>query len=119
MRTGRIALSVALSIGGVVAQSAQAQEYRGTMEQQMACTPDVWRLCGDQNPDVNRIQAHDTCPSVAIFLLCCSNSCAFAFEIGVSELSGIGAECCSRRGRNQWWRGTSSDVPPPALRSRQ
>jgi hypothetical protein len=25
------------------------------MEQQMACTPDVWRLCFDQIPDVNRI----------------------------------------------------------------
>jgi hypothetical protein len=27
------------------------------MEQQMACTPDVWRLCSDQIPDVNRIVA--------------------------------------------------------------
>ncbi len=39
------------------AQAAFAEEYRGTMEQQMACTPDVWRLCGDQIPDVNRIVA--------------------------------------------------------------
>jgi hypothetical protein len=23
----------------------------------LACTPDVWRLCGDQIPDVNRIVA--------------------------------------------------------------
>jgi hypothetical protein len=36
---------------------AVAQEYRGTMEQQMACTPDVWRLCGSAIPDVNRIVA--------------------------------------------------------------
>ncbi|MDE5441496.1 hypothetical protein GWG65_08530 [Bradyrhizobium sp. CSA207] len=58
MRTERIALGVALAIGGIVAQSAaSAQEYRGTMEQQMACTPDVWRLCSDQIPDVNRIVA--------------------------------------------------------------
>ncbi|WP_128946428.1 hypothetical protein [Bradyrhizobium zhanjiangense] len=58
MRTGRIALGVALAIGGIVAQNAAfAQEYRGTMEQQMACTPDVWRLCSDQIPDVNRIVA--------------------------------------------------------------
>ncbi len=56
MRTGRIALGMALLIG-VVAQGAQAQEYRGTMEQQMACTPDVWRLCSDQIPDVSRITA--------------------------------------------------------------
>lgn len=58
MRTQRIALGVALAIGGIVAQSAaSADEYRGTMEQQMACTPDVWRLCSDQIPDVNRITA--------------------------------------------------------------
>ncbi|WP_027551979.1 hypothetical protein [Bradyrhizobium sp. Cp5.3] len=56
MRTERIALGVALAIG--VAQGAAfAQEYRGTMEQQMACTPDVWRLCSDQIPDRNRIVA--------------------------------------------------------------
>ncbi|WFU42450.1 hypothetical protein QA640_08295 [Bradyrhizobium sp. CB82] len=58
MRTGPIALGLALAIGGTVATSAvSAQEYRGTMEQQMACTPDVWRLCSDQIPDVNRIVA--------------------------------------------------------------
>jgi len=58
MRTGPIALGVVLAIGGVVASNAgSAQEYRGTMEQQMACTPDVWRLCSDQIPDANRIVA--------------------------------------------------------------
>lgn len=58
MRTERIALGVALVIGGIVAPgAAMAQENRGTMEQQMACTPDVWRLCSDQIPDVNRITA--------------------------------------------------------------
>ncbi|MBR0708819.1 hypothetical protein [Bradyrhizobium liaoningense] len=58
MRAKRIALGVALTIGGIFAQSAaSAQEYRGTMEQQMACTPDVWRLCSDQIPDVSRITA--------------------------------------------------------------
>lgn len=56
MRTGQIALSVALSIGGIVAP-AFAQEHRGTLEQQMACTPDVWRLCSSQIPDENRIVA--------------------------------------------------------------
>jgi hypothetical protein len=34
-----------------------SQEYRGTWEQQMACTPDVWRLCGAQVPDADRIVA--------------------------------------------------------------
>ena len=58
MRTERIALGVAFVIGGIVAQGvAFAEEYRGIMEQQMACTPDVWRLCSDQIPDVSRITA--------------------------------------------------------------
>src|SRR3569832_776800 len=58
MRTERIALGVALAIGGIPAPGAAfAEEYRGTMEQQMACTPDVWRLCSDQIPDVSRITA--------------------------------------------------------------
>lgn len=58
MRAERIVLGVALAVGGVVAQGAAfAEEYRGTMEQQMACTPYVWRLCSDQIPDVNRITA--------------------------------------------------------------
>src|SRR6201994_5053628 len=37
--------------------SALAQEHRGTMQQQMACTPDVFRLCGAAIPDENRIVA--------------------------------------------------------------
>jgi hypothetical protein len=58
MRTERIALGVALVVGGMVAQGVVfAQENRGTVEQQMACTPDVWRLCSDQIPDVGRITA--------------------------------------------------------------
>ena len=59
MRTQHIVLTLALAIGGlgIAAGAASAEEYRGTWEQQMACTPDVWRLCGDQIPDVNRIVA--------------------------------------------------------------
>jgi hypothetical protein len=59
MRAPRIFLSFAISAAcGVACQtSAWSQEYRGTMEQQMACTPDVFRLCGAQIPDVNRIVA--------------------------------------------------------------
>ena len=58
MGTQRIVLGAALALGGLVAQGAAlAQENRGTMEQQMACTPDVWRLCSDQIPDVGRITA--------------------------------------------------------------
>lgn len=58
MQTQRIVLGLAVAIAGIgAAIPASAQEYRGTWEQQMACTPDVWRLCGDQIPDVNRIVA--------------------------------------------------------------
>ncbi len=58
MPTQRIVLglAVAMSATGVIAP-ASSQEYRGTLEQQMACTPDVWRLCGDKVPDVGRIVA--------------------------------------------------------------
>jgi hypothetical protein len=59
MRAHRIMLGfipgILLTVGTM--QASFAEEYRGTMEQQMACTPDVWRLCGDQIPDVNRIVA--------------------------------------------------------------
>ena len=58
MHTQRIVLGLAVVIAGIgTAIPASAQEYRGTWEQQMACTPDVWRLCGDQIPDVSRIVA--------------------------------------------------------------
>jgi hypothetical protein len=59
MRVRRILLGFAISVACAVAcqTSAFSQEYRGTMEQQMACTPDVFRLCGAQIPDVNRIVA--------------------------------------------------------------
>ena len=56
MQTQRIVLSLAVAVAGIGAvTSASSQEYRGTWEQQMACTPDVWRLCSDQVPDVGRI----------------------------------------------------------------
>jgi hypothetical protein len=59
MRASRIFLSTAIAIGcGIAVQSAAfSQEYRGTWEQQRACTPDVWRLCGAQVPDADRIVA--------------------------------------------------------------
>jgi hypothetical protein len=59
MRVYKIVLSLAMSIAcGVAVQTpAFSQENRGTYEQQMACTPDVWRLCFDEVPDVNRITA--------------------------------------------------------------
>jgi hypothetical protein len=59
MRAHRIFLSFAIATGCSITlqSSAFSQEYRGTWEQQMACTPDVWRLCGAQVPDVDRIVA--------------------------------------------------------------
>jgi hypothetical protein len=57
MAIDRIVLGLTIAVGGaaVLQGTAYAQDNRGTMEQQIACTPDVWRLCSDQIPDVNRI----------------------------------------------------------------
>ena len=81
MRTQRIVLGLAIVIGGGIAAAAPAssQEYRGTWEQQMACTPDVMRLCSDQIPDVNRIVAclRQNTPSLG-------NSCRAVFESNAS-----------------------------------
>src|SRR4051812_49511889 len=76
MPTQRIVLSLAIAIAGIGAVApASSQEYRGTWEQQMACTPDVWRLCGDQIPDVSRIVAclRQNTPQL-------SNGCRAVFE---------------------------------------
>jgi hypothetical protein len=77
MAAPRIVLSLALAIGsvGALQSTAFAQEYRGTWEQQMACTPDVWRLCSDQVPDVGRITAclRQNTPQL-------SNNCRSVFE---------------------------------------
>jgi hypothetical protein len=48
---------MSLTCGIAMQHAAQSQEYRGTFEQQLACTPDVLSLCGDQIPDTNRIVA--------------------------------------------------------------
>ena len=57
MRTYRMILSVAAAAAcSLAAQTvAFSQENRGTLEQQLACTPDVFRLCGEMIPDANRI----------------------------------------------------------------
>ena len=51
LRIFAVGLVTAMTSGTAVAQ------HRGTMEQQMACTPDVFRLCGAAIPDENRIVA--------------------------------------------------------------
>ena len=59
MRVYPVALNLAIAIVSSLAvqNPAVAEEYRGTVAQQLACTPDVFRLCGDQIPDTNRIVA--------------------------------------------------------------
>ena len=59
MRMHRVVLGLAILIGSsiVVQTAAVSQENRGTLEQQLACTPDVLRLCGQQIPDATRIVA--------------------------------------------------------------
>ena len=82
MRTPRIVLGCAILIGtGLVVQNpAFSEEVRGTFEQQMACTPDVWRLCGDQIPDVGRIVAclRQNTPQL-------SNGCRAVFESSAEQ----------------------------------
>jgi hypothetical protein len=74
-----LSLGLATTIGLVAAGPALSEEYRGTWAQQMACTPDVMRLCSDQIPDVSRIVAclRQNTPSLG-------NSCRAIFESNAS-----------------------------------
>ena len=73
-------------------RSRVSQEYRGTWEQQMACTPDVWRLCSDQIPDVSRIVA--------------------CLRQNTPQLSNVAARCSKRmREQQQANRGPAQRVP--------
>jgi hypothetical protein len=81
----RILLSVGIPIvlGIAVQTPAFSEEYRGTLEQQMACTPDVFRLCGAAIPDVNRIVAclRQNTPQL-------SGSCRAVFDSNASVPQG-------------------------------
>jgi hypothetical protein len=58
MRKQQILPIFAIGLAAAVTSgTCAAQEHRGTMQQQMACTPDVFRLCGAAIPDENRIVA--------------------------------------------------------------
>ena len=48
-------LVLAFSVTSAAAQ--QGSEYRGTEQQRMACTPDVFRLCWSEIPNVSQIVA--------------------------------------------------------------
>ena len=52
-----LSLTISIACAAAIQTSAHAEEYRGTLEQQLACTPDVFRLCGEHIPDANRIVA--------------------------------------------------------------
>jgi len=96
MPTQRIVLSLAIAIGGAVCAIAPAssQEYRGTWEQQMACTPDVWRLCSDMVPDVGRIVAclRQNTPQL-------SSNCRAVFDTSAEQQQANRAP--TQRGRQQ------------------
>ena len=62
----------------------------------MACTPDVWRLCGDQIPDVSRIVAclRQNTPQL-------SSNCRAVFESSAEQQQanrGAGAACAAADG---------------------
>jgi hypothetical protein len=82
MGAHRIILSVAAATAfSLAAQTAAfSQENRGTLEQQLACTPDVFRLCGEMIPDANRIVVclRQNTPQL-------SGPCRAVFESNASE----------------------------------
>ena len=112
MRTQRIVLSLACAFGagaGAIAP-ASSEEQRGTWEQRMACTPDVWRLCSGQIPDVNRIV---TCLRQNTPQL--SNSCRAVFDSQASAQP----QPAARVPQQQTAPGARAPQPPPqALRPR-
>jgi len=52
---GRAAVLVFLLAGSTSVSAQQSTEYRGTQEQQVACTGDVFKLCWSEIPNVSRI----------------------------------------------------------------
>jgi hypothetical protein len=56
MRAIVFTLAIAFG-GGIAAPNAAFSQDQGTLEQRLACTPDVFRLCSAQIPDTNRIVA--------------------------------------------------------------
>jgi hypothetical protein len=62
------------------------------MEQQMACTPDVFRLCGAQIPDVSRIVAclQQNTPQL-------STPCRAVFDSSASSNTGMPQQGVPRR----------------------
>jgi hypothetical protein len=55
MAASRFVLSLAVAISGSVMFQTAVSAQEGTDAQRMACTPDVFRLCGSEIPDHDRI----------------------------------------------------------------
>jgi hypothetical protein len=109
MRTKLIVLSVVLPLGGMLMPgAASAEPYKGTWEQQMACTPDVWRLCGAAIPDVDRIVSclRQNTPSL-------SDGCRAVFESN-NSMDQPQPVPPPPRGRVAPGPGTRGKQPPPA-----
>lgn len=77
MAAHRLIFSLAVAISGsiMLQPAVSAQEGQGTEAQRMACTPDVFRLCGAEIPDHDRIVS---CLRQNITLL--SRPCRAVFE---------------------------------------
>ncbi|MGO9358696.1 MAG: hypothetical protein ACLP1D_13640 [Xanthobacteraceae bacterium] len=83
MRRAFTTIGVMVTLGVLVpATDAAADDNRGTWSQQMACTPDVLRLCGSQIPDADRIVS---CLRQNTDLL--SRNCRAVFEANASMSS--------------------------------
>ncbi len=54
--SSRVIVSLGLALT-VVASASSAWAYQGTPEQRRACTPDVYRLCAGEIPNVGKITA--------------------------------------------------------------
>ena len=112
MRAHRVVSKLAISMVCCIANLTPAfsQENRGTLQQQMACTPDVFRLCGSQIPDTNRIVA---CLRQNIAVL--SGPCQAVFDSNASASSRAAPGRRDDRGqpqprrRDDWW--TRGDAP--------
>jgi hypothetical protein len=52
-----VAIVIVLIAGFAPARAQEGTENRGTEEQRLACTGDVFRLCGSEIPNVSRIVA--------------------------------------------------------------
>jgi hypothetical protein len=61
-----------------------AQDYRGTSDQRMACTPDAFRLCASYIPDAGRVE---NCLRQNVRNL--SEACRSVFDHGIRSTVSI------------------------------